>query len=134
MMSIFVFSACQSDPADLPEDDPADLTAVQRHLDHQQLIAFAVFRVFDDQSFGGKSFSPNMKNNAGQAVKSLTADNPVPKIKYRFDVIKIYDALQYFAQEVDFPFLNEICGYGEIEVFKTPFMTYIYDDETEGDL
>jgi hypothetical protein len=86
--------------------------------------------VFDSKGISAKSFSPNTEKVAYQPTK-LSTDNGTPHIKYAFDFIEINDAISFIADKIDFPFLNEICGEGEIEVFLTSFKTYVYADETK---
>ena len=131
MMFVFIFSACTSEPADLPEEEPTDLPKVQRRLDNQQLISYAVFRVFDGKGTSVKSASPDLKSVSCFPPTKFGADDQTPIIKYAFDFIQINDAVRFVAQKIDFPFLNEICGEGEIEVFLTSFKTFVYADETK---
>jgi hypothetical protein len=51
-MLVLIFSACTSEPVDLPEEDPGlpkeeepiDLPSVQRRLENQQLISYEIGR------------------------------------------------------------------------------------------
>ena len=131
----FLFAACKCISCDdeLPEEDPIGSATVQRRQGNEQLVALAVCRVFDGKGISVKGFSQNMeKGSYWSATKSDTDENPL-QIKYPFDFVKINDATYYIAQGIDFPFLNEICGEGEIEVFLTSFNTYIYADETKDE-
>ena len=114
---VFVLSACKSDADNLPikDEQQIELPVAKRKFGNEQLVAFAVGRVFDGMETPVKTL----------VVKSGTDEQPL-FIKYGFDFIKINDAAYYFVKEIDFPFLNEICGYGEIEVFMTSFDTYVY--------
>ena len=127
----FLFAACKSGEDELPGEDPPELTIGQRKLGNEQLVALAVCRVFDGKGVSVKSSFQNMEKGAYWSVtKSNTDDNPL-QIKYAFDFVEINDVICYIAQKIDFPFLNEICGEGEIEVFLTSFNTFIYADESE---
>ena len=136
-VSVFVLSlmvtSCKSTEVDLPEDEPTEAPTVQRKLRNEHLVALAVCRVYDGKGVSLKGFSSNKEKESCFSITKLnTDDNPI-RVKYPFDFVEINDAVYFIAQSVDFPFLNEICGNGEIEVFQTSFNTYIYADETKDE-
>ena len=120
---VFVLSSCKSDADNLPFEDgqQIELYAVKRQLVSEQLVALAVGRVFD-----------GMEIKAQLPVTRLSTDEQPLIIKYAFDFVQINDAVRFTAQEIDFPFLKEICGYGEIEVFLTSFNTFVREYETKA--
>ena len=122
----FILAACNSNPDELPpEEKPEEKleepTIVQRQLGSEQIFALAVFRVFDGN---GKSSSGVSFKSSSQNITRFNTSS----IKYDFDFVEVYDAFRFFAPKIDFPFLNEICGDDEIEVFLTPFTTWVYDE------
>jgi len=136
---IFVFTlspllvACQSGEEEFPEEEPTELAIVQRRLGNEHLISLAVCRMFDGKATPAKSFSQNMEQSANlSTVKSGTDENTI-LARYAFDFVKINDAAQFIARRIDFPFLNELCGEGEIEIFLTSFNTYLYEDEAKDE-
>ena len=142
-----IVTACKSSGDGLPEDEPTELPGedelsevdptewptVQRRLENQQLVALAVCRTFDGKNMSAKSSFQNMEKTAYLPVTRFNTDDNPLQIKYAFDFLEIKDAIHFIAQAVDFPFLNEICGEGEIEVFLTSFNTYVYADETKDE-
>lgn len=125
-----ILAACKSDNGLPVEDEETGSAAVQRRLDNEQLVALAVSRVFDSKGVSAGSSSSGMKKAASFSITKLNEDEKISYIKYDFDFLQIDDAIRFVAKEIDFPFLNEICGEGEIEVFLTSFSTYLYADET----
>jgi hypothetical protein len=126
----FALTSCKSDATeDAPADEQPGSTTVQRRMDNERLVALAVGRVFDGKDISVKSFSQNMDQ---APLTRLNTDDQTPHIKYDFDFIQIDDAVRFLAKDIDFPFLNEICGEGEIEVFLTSFKTFVYADDTKN--
>lgn len=126
----FILTTCKSDADELPVDT-VELPSVQRRLESERLVALAVCRVFDSKAVTLKSSSLDMKQATSLSITRLNEDEQTPKIRYAFDFVEINDAARFVAQGVDFPFLNEVCGNGVIEVFLTTFNTYVYADETK---
>ena len=117
-----IMPACKSGNEDLPSEvlpneEPADLTAVQRRLSNEQLEGIAVGRVFDSKA------------------KSLKSVDETPiRINYPFDFVKINGSIHHLvSQGADFRFLNQICGKGEIDIFLAAFGTFSYADETKDE-
>ena len=130
MILSFALTACKTDADELPTEEQPELT-VQRRFDGERLVALAVCRIVDRKSISGKSFSQDLKQASYLPRKRFNTEDQTPYIKYDFDFIQIDDALRFIAPKIDFPFLNEICGEGEIEVFLTSFKTFVYADETK---
>jgi len=136
---IFVFTlspllvACQSSEEEIPEEKPSELAIVQRRLGNEQLISLAVCRMFDGEVTSAKSFFQNMEKSANLSFVKSSSDDNTLLFKYDFDFVKINDAVQFIARSIDFPFLNELCGEGEIEIFLTSFNTYLYEDEAKDE-
>ena len=140
MMSVmflpFLLVACNSGEDGIPEENEegqTELPTVQRILGGEQLIALAVCRVFDGNGMSAKSFSNDLAKNSSLSINQLNTDDHSLRIRYVFDFVEINAAICYIAQGIDFPFLNAICGEGEIEVFLTSFNTYRYADETKDE-
>jgi len=130
---LLVACTCQCED-ELPGVNEEEQSAtVQRRLESEQLVALAVCRVFDGRGMSLKSSSPNMAKGSYFSIAKSNTDEKSHKIKYAFDFVEINDAVHYIAQGFVFPFLNEICGEGEIDVFLTSFNTYIYADETKDE-
>ena len=128
----FGSSACQSGVDDLPpEEEQPELPMVQRRLDNERLIALAVCSAFDGNGLSTKGSSHDQRQLSQLPIKSLSADDQIFYLKYDFDFVQINDAVYFVAPDIDFPFLNELCGEGEIEVFLTSFNTFVYADETK---
>ncbi len=120
VMTLCILSACNSETETFRDSELSELSNLQRH---EQLVALAVLKAFD---------------NTGQSVKSAPAENtPVsyrttsgydnpPILRYEFDFVEINNAMRYTAKRVDFPLLNELCSDGEIEIFLTSFNTFRY--------
>ena len=116
----FVLAACKSDTDELPQEEQPDI--VQRQLNSEKIFALAVFRVFDSINKSGSYVS--LKSSSLNMARVKNTSN----IKYDFDFVEVYDAYRFIAPKIDFPFLNEICGDGEIEIFLTPFTTFLSDE------
>ena len=129
----FILTTCKSGTDELPvdTDNTLELPTVQRRLENERLVALAVCRVFDTKAVTLKGSSLDIKQAASLSITRLNEDEQTLFVRYAFDFIQINDAVRFVAQGVDFPFLNEICGNGEIEVFLTSFNTYVYADETK---
>jgi len=117
----FLLAACTCKSCDdeFPEEieeDQTELEMVTRRIGNEHLVSLAVCRVYD-----GKDAT----------LKRFNLDEEPLKISYAFDFVKIRDAMYFVVKGVDFPFLNEICGKGEMDVFLTCFDTYRYADETK---
>ena len=130
-MLVFVFTACQSDGDELPENKQGETVTVQRKMNGEYLVALATYRLFDDKGMSAKSTFQNFEKDIYMSINKSNTDEEYPNIKYEFDFVKINDAIHFVAKNIDFPFLNEICGNGEIEVFLTTFDTFIYGDEAK---
>ena len=120
----FILTACKSDTDELapPEEQPEESTFAQRQLNSEHIFALAVFRVFDDNGISGSGVS--LKGSSQNMTRFNTSN-----IKYDFDFVEVYGAFRFFAPKIEFPLLNEICGDAEIEVFLTPFTTWVYDEQ-----
>ena len=133
----FILAACKSEN-DIPENElpengtPTENLTMQIRTSSEHLLALAVCRVYDGKIKSSNSFYENTEGSPLFSIKSLGADENDP-VKYEFDFVKIGEAEHYLARGVDFPFLNEICGKDEIEVFLTYFNTYVYADETKDE-
>jgi len=125
-----ILASCKSDEQ-LPEEP--EVASVQRKLGNEQLIARAVCRVVASK---GKSLQNSFQYAESIANLSIIRRNTNDTdnkeiVRYSFDFIKINDAKPFVAKRIDFPFLNETCGTGDIDVFLTSFETYVYADETK---
>ena len=132
----FFMVACNSGEDGLPEENKegqTELPTVQRKLEGEQLVALAVCRVLDGKGMSAKSLSSDLAKKSRLSINKLNTDDNPLRIKYVFDFVEINAAICYIAQGIDFPFLNAICGDGEIEVFLTSFNTYRYADETKDE-
>jgi len=113
------------------EDLLDETTTIQRRMNSEYLVVLATCRLFDDKSVSAKNSFQNMGKAPYLNITKLNADEDPLFIKYEFDFIKINEATHFVAESIDFPFLNEICGNGEIEVFLTSFDTFVYADDTK---
>ena len=120
-------TACKSE--DDGYTDELSEVNLQRWSRNEHLVALAVCRVYDGKAMTLKSSGGSLEDSSTSPLINPKSDVEYPSIKYEFDFIKIGDAVHYLARGVNFPFLNEICGKGEIEVFMTYFNTYKYADE-----
>jgi hypothetical protein len=127
----FILTSCKSKD-DIPAEEPTELT-VQRWLRSEHLLSLAVCRVYDGTGRSLKTSDGNMEKSSLFSINRLNTDEQYPSIRYEFDFLKIDAAIHFLARGVNFPFLNEICGKGEIEVFLTGFNSYVYADETKDE-
>ena len=130
----FMTTSCSSDADELPaEEQPAfeegqtELTAKQRIPGAEQLISLAACHMIDGKDVLLKSTIGN--TDYQRVIRLNTDDNK--SFQYEFDFVQINNMVHYVAPVIDFPFLNETCGDGEIEVFITSFNTYLYADATK---
>ena len=126
----FILAACKSEEDVPPAVELTDLT-IQRWSRNEHLLALAVCRVYDGNGMSLKSAEGNMETSPLIPANSLKTDGYYPSIRYEFDCIKIGQAAHFIARGVNFPFLNEICGKGELEVILTSFSTYAYVGEAK---
>ena len=131
----FMTTACNSDADDeLPAGEQPVLTVVQRALGNEQLISLAVCRLLDGKDASSKKSFGGIEKTAYQPLIRLNTNDDTPSyIKYDFDFVQIKDMVRYVAPAINFPFLNETCGEGEIEVLITSFNTFVYADATKDE-
>jgi hypothetical protein len=130
-VSLFVMS-CSNESNEKEETRPENVKNVPMQR-MEQLIALAACRGFDDKGTSLKRFAQSAEGIFLPVNASASDNNGSIRTRYAFDVIKIHDPVQRFViQSEDFPYLNEICGEGEIEIFISRFSTFAYADETQS--